>query len=104
MQIKASTLESQGVVGKKVCNFTFSKPSMISQYWQEISNAYKFFNLNPANVISDDYIIGQFKSRMEDTGPSAQPELKLQLRILGNARGSQRLLDTATDGESIYSR
>ena len=77
---------------------------MTDESGQDIAEAYKYLNITPNDFTSDQYIINAYRSRLEDTSASNQPQLKQMLLRLGNARQSQRLLDAATDGKTTVDK
>ncbi|KAI5236103.1 cysteine proteinase [Aureobasidium subglaciale] len=80
--MKSSTLASQEVLSKK-----------------DINQAYKALGVDQdsQHTISDEHIIGIYRSRWSDTGPQGQADLKLALKTLGHARKSRSLIDAAAD-------
>lgn len=71
----------------------------LTHFLKDTLEAYKQLDISSITSVSDDFIIGRYRSRMEDTGPAMQPHLKAILKTLGNARQSQKLLDAASDGQ-----
>jgi len=59
--------------------------------------AYDYLDVDPQ--ASDEYIIGKYRSRLADTGPSMHAQIKSMLEKLGRARMSQALRDAASDSE-----
>lgn len=82
---EAVTLESQGVIGRK-----------------DILEAFKYFDVSPTSSNNDEIILGRYRSRLDDSSPSAQPHIKAMLKRVGHARGSQKLIDAASDGKTLY--
>jgi ubiquitin carboxyl-terminal hydrolase 25/28 len=81
------TLASQGVSNRR-----------------EVAAAYKYFGIEPAHapILQDDHIIGLFKSRLQDIGPAAVEESRKQLRIIGGARNSERIMQVSNDALETY--
>lgn len=73
---------------------------------RDIENAYRYLALDPsrASSIGDDEILGNFESRLTDTSAGLEAELRQQLRILGEARGSYKLKDAASNGKCVCFR
>ncbi|KAF2868909.1 hypothetical protein BDV95DRAFT_106347 [Massariosphaeria phaeospora] len=71
---------------------------------REIAKAYRHFGIEPrhANTINEDHIIGSFRSRLSDESHNMVEETRKQLRIIGSARNSQRILDEASDAIETY--
>ncbi|KAF1843760.1 ubiquitin C-terminal hydrolase-like protein [Cucurbitaria berberidis CBS 394.84] len=61
--------------------------------------AYQYFNIDPshAGVISDEHIIGCFKALLPDISSSQADEARKQLRVLGDARNSDKIRVEASD-------
>ena len=85
LNLKASTLSSQGVVGRKA-----------------IDSAYRYLGFNTHDTFSDQTIIDRYQSRLVDTGPSGQAELRDKLKTLATARQSSVLADAANDTINTY--
>ncbi|KAF2155379.1 cysteine proteinase [Myriangium duriaei CBS 260.36] len=83
--MKASILESEGIIGQK-----------------SIDEAYRYLGFAPSVAVTDEIIIDRYRSRMQDTGPSAQPALRAMLKSLASARQSRALLDAASDTIDTY--
>lgn len=83
--MESTTLASQDVLSKK-----------------DINQAYLSFGIQPrtADVVADDNIVGLYRSRWSDSGPAQQADLKIALKKLAQARGSQMMLDAASDSMS----
>ncbi|KAH7378780.1 hypothetical protein BKA66DRAFT_442804 [Pyrenochaeta sp. MPI-SDFR-AT-0127] len=66
---------------------------------RDLETAYQYFGIDPAhaNVISDDHIIGTFKARLADISPSLADETRKQLRVLGDARNSDKIRAEAAE-------
>jgi len=64
---------------------------------QELQEAYNFLDVDPST--SDSFIVNKYRSRLDDTGLSMQMQMKQMLQKLGRARGSQILLDAASDSQ-----
>ncbi|CAI6338812.1 unnamed protein product [Periconia digitata] len=71
---------------------------------RDLERAYRFFGIDPlhTSVLSDNFIVGVFKSRMADMGPSMANDLRSHLRIIGQARGSDSLKAAANDTIETY--
>jgi ubiquitin carboxyl-terminal hydrolase 25/28 len=71
---------------------------------REVDAAYQYFGIEPGHAvhINDEHIIGFFKSRLSDTGPSMADELRRQLRVIGEARGSASIRAEAADALETY--
>jgi ubiquitin carboxyl-terminal hydrolase 25/28 len=84
LEMKMVMLESEGHYGR-----------------QDVVNAYKYFTLDPrqANELTDLYIRGVFESRIESIPKASEAEAREKLRLIGVARGSQALLEAASNGE-----
>lgn len=67
----------------------------------EINSAYKFFNVRPDAVESDDHIIGLYRSRIE-SAPAQREGARECLAIIGKARCSQKIHSVATDRTPTY--
>lgn len=85
LTMKASLLESQGVIGQKA-----------------VLEAYQYLGFDPKMPITDQEILDRFRSRMQDTGPSAQPALRGMLKRLATIRQSAALTDAADDVVETY--
>lgn len=82
LQMQVSLLASQGVTSKR-----------------DLDNAYRCFGIDPghANVIGDDHIIGSFRARLSDISVSQAENARKQLRVLGDARNSEKIRSEAAD-------
>jgi ubiquitin carboxyl-terminal hydrolase 25/28 len=71
---------------------------------REVDAAYQYFGIEPAHgvLINDEHIIGVFKSRLSDTGPSQVDEARRQLRVIGDARNSDMIRAEAADALETY--
>lgn len=87
LQTQVSLMASRGVTSKR-----------------DLDTAYKSFGIDPAHarVIGDDHIIGSFRARLADISPAQADEARRQLRILGNARDSDRIRAEAADAIETY--
>jgi ubiquitin carboxyl-terminal hydrolase 25/28 len=87
LNTQVAILASQGVSNRK-----------------DVANAYRFIGMDPghAYMLTDDHIIGQFKSRLQDIGPAAVEETRNALRIIGNARNSDRIRQAASNAIETY--
>lgn len=62
----------------------------------DIRNAYNALGIDvEANILYDDYIIGNFQSRAADS-PRQEPELRRALQIIGQHRSSPKILSMAS--------
>lgn len=68
---------------------------------EEINSAYRFFNVRPDAVESDDHIIGLYRSRIE-SAPAQREAARECLATIGKARCSQSILSVATDKTPTY--
>ncbi|KAF2011767.1 cysteine proteinase [Aaosphaeria arxii CBS 175.79] len=70
----------------------------------ELRNAYQYFGINPrdADYISDEHVLQNFRSRLPDIGPGQDEEARNVLRIIGNARNSDRLRQEASNAFETY--
>jgi hypothetical protein len=75
---------------------------VISQ--RDLNRAYQYFNIDPghAHVISDEHIIGCFRARLSDISPLQADEARKQLRVLGDARESDKIRAEASDSVETY--
>lgn len=87
LQTQVSLMASKGVTSKR-----------------DLDAAYKSFGIDPAHasVIGDDHIIGSFRARLSDISPVQAEEARRQLRILGNARDSDRIRAEAADAIETF--
>lgn len=88
LELQLATMQSQGYYGRA-----------------EIGKAYRYFNIDPDNAaeMSDEHILGIFQSRLDSEPRHRDVELRQQLRIIGQARGSAMLQDSASNCESLPS-
>jgi ubiquitin carboxyl-terminal hydrolase 25/28 len=86
LEMKMALLASEGAYGRG-----------------NVAAAYKYFMLDPkqAPELTDNFIRGSFESRMGSISKAEGQEAREQLRIIGTARGSQALLDAASDGMCV---
>jgi ubiquitin carboxyl-terminal hydrolase 25/28 len=72
----------------------------------EVEQAYRFIGVDPSHAhhITDDHIIGQFRSRLSDISPSAVQDTRNALKIIGFARKSKRLEEEASNVIETYSQ
>jgi ubiquitin carboxyl-terminal hydrolase 25/28 len=63
---------------------------------KEIEDAYKFFTLDPNANLTDDNIIGNYKSRIE-SAPRQKDEARQCLRKIAKARNSEKIEAVAND-------
>ncbi|KAI9717372.1 MAG: hypothetical protein M1812_004724 [Candelaria pacifica] len=74
LQTKAVMMQSEGEISTK-----------------DIREAYRYFNLDPqSSSLDDQTIIGVFQSRLSDA-PKQEADARLALRIIGQARGSEKI-------------
>ncbi|KAI8939720.1 hypothetical protein NX059_003470 [Plenodomus lindquistii] len=87
LQTQVSLMASQGLTSK-----------------HDLDAAYKSFGIDPAHAsfIGDDHIIGCFRARLSDISPVQTDEARRQLRILGDARNSERIRAEAADAIETY--
>lgn len=87
LQMEVATLASRGCINRA-----------------EVITAYQYFGIDPQHtrVITDEHIIGVFRSRLSDISPSAIEEARRQLRIIGQARNSDTLVREASDAIETY--
>ncbi|KAI9773334.1 MAG: ubiquitin-specific protease ubp2 [Geoglossum simile] len=85
LSTKAALLESQGEFSSR-----------------DITQAYEYFRLRADGLdMEDDYIIGTYKSRVEDA-PRQQAEMREKLRIIGKARRSEKIQYVALNTVTTY--
>ena len=68
---------------------------------KEIEEAYKLLSLDPNAIEGDDHIIGMYKSRIE-AAPRQKDEARRCLKIIGEARNSDKIKDIANDTTMSY--
>lgn len=73
---------------------------------REAERAYQYFGIDPshAGIISDEHIIGSFRSRLSDISLIQAEEAKKQLRVLGDVRDSDRIRAEASGSIETYSQ
>jgi ubiquitin carboxyl-terminal hydrolase 25/28 len=73
---------------------------------REVEEAYRFIGMEPSHAhhITDEHIIGQFKSRLADISPSAVIDTRNALRIIGFARNSKKIQEEASNAIETYSQ
>lgn len=71
---------------------------------QEVNNAYRYFSIDPqhASSISDENVLAVFRSRLPDIGPGQVEEARNTLRIIGNARNSDKIRQEASNAIETY--
>jgi len=71
---------------------------------REAERAYQYFGIDPshAGIISDDHIIGSFRSRLSDISLIQAEEAKKQLRVLGDVRDSDKIRAEASGSIETY--
>jgi ubiquitin carboxyl-terminal hydrolase 25 len=80
LSTKVALLESKGEISSR-----------------DITQAYEYFGLRADGLdMEDDYIIGTYKSRVEDA-PRQQAEMRERLRIIGKARRSEKIQYVASN-------
>ncbi|KAH0542358.1 hypothetical protein FGG08_003203 [Glutinoglossum americanum] len=85
LSTKVAVLESQGEISSR-----------------DITQAYEYFRLRPDGLdMEDDYIIGTYKSRIEDA-PRQEAEMRTKLRIIGQARRSEKIQYVASNTVTTY--
>lgn len=82
LQMQVSLLASKGVTSKR-----------------DLDGAYRCFGIDPghADVVGDDHIIGSFRARLSDISASQAEDARRQLRVLGDARNSDKIRAEAAD-------
>ncbi|KAF2849315.1 ubiquitin C-terminal hydrolase-like protein [Plenodomus tracheiphilus IPT5] len=87
LQTQVSLMASKGIISKR-----------------DLDAAYKSFGIDPAHAgaIGDDHIIGCFRARLSDISPLQAEEARRQLRILGDARDSEKIRGEAADAIETY--
>ena len=74
----------------------------IGKYSSEgLAESYKYFGLSQTITYEDDFIIGAFKSRLQDA-PKQESEMRQALRIIGDHRKSKRIAAVAGDILDTY--
>ncbi|KAI9777700.1 MAG: ubiquitin-specific protease ubp2 [Geoglossum umbratile] len=69
---------------------------------RDITQAYEYFGIRADGLdMGDDYIIGTYKSRIEDS-PRQQAEAREKLRIIGQARRSEKIQYVASNTVTTY--
>lgn len=73
---------------------------------KEVAHAYRYLGMDPkhAHILSDDHILGVFRSRLLDISPAAVEEARHNLRIIGNGRNSERIRQEASNAIETYSQ
>jgi hypothetical protein len=65
----------------------------------ELSASYEYFGVDPGKYNSDEaFIIGSFESRVRDA-PVHEHQARANLRIIGHALKSQRILNASDKGD-----
>ena len=87
LEMQVSILASNGLTSKR-----------------DLDAAYRFFGIEPAHagVIGDDHIIGSFRARLSDISPSQIDGTRKQLRVLGDARNSDKIRSEAADAIETF--
>lgn len=87
LEMQVQMLASQGVTNRK-----------------EITDAYRYLGVDPGHLhlISDDHILGAFRSRLQDISPAAVEETRNALRIIGRSRNSERIKQEASNAIETY--
>lgn len=68
---------------------------------QTLADAFRTIGITNNNDISDDVVIGSFEARLSDA-PMQEQQMRESLAIIGEHRGSQRLIDFARNVVSTY--
>jgi ubiquitin carboxyl-terminal hydrolase 25/28 len=71
---------------------------------KEVSSAYAYLGIEPGHAghLTDDIIIGRFRARLQDISPAVVEETRNALRIIGNARQSQKIIQEASNAIETY--
>lgn len=71
---------------------------------KDVDKAYRYFGIDPSHrsFITDDHIIGVFRSRLSDMGPSLANDLRKHLRTIGQARNSDTIKGASNDTIETY--
>jgi hypothetical protein len=97
--LQAISLERNSEVIQEACALEFSK----GRYDMEaLRKAFRSMGLafEDDNSYDDNYILGMFHSRLEDMAMHER-DLRNDLRIIGDFRGSRTICDIADNGEYI---
>lgn len=66
----------------------------------ELGDAYRYLGFEISNGLPEEnHVIGTFNSRLEDTAPQQQAELRRSLQIIGDHLNSPKILAIATDSK-----
>lgn len=67
----------------------------------DVEAAYRYIGVEPSHAValSDEIIVSSFSSRLSDTAPALQTELREKLRLIGQARNSELIRQAAADGK-----
>jgi ubiquitin carboxyl-terminal hydrolase 25 len=69
---------------------------------KQLNEAYRYFSFSPRSEgISDDLIIGNFQSRLQDA-PKQEAEMRAHLKTIAEHRHSRRIRDTADETLKTY--
>ncbi|KAF2459645.1 hypothetical protein BDY21DRAFT_370337 [Lineolata rhizophorae] len=87
LQTKTAILASEGKISRK-----------------DVDRAYAYFGIEKAHVgvLSDEHIIGQFQSRLQDAAPAQEGTLREMLRVIGQARQSETIKQAASNTIETY--
>ncbi|KAF2466740.1 cysteine proteinase [Lindgomyces ingoldianus] len=71
---------------------------------KEVEKAYRWFGLDErhSSLLSDDFIIGQFKARLADIPPAQVEAARNNLRTIGYARQSEKIQNEASNAIETY--
>jgi ubiquitin carboxyl-terminal hydrolase 25/28 len=71
---------------------------------QEVARAYQYIGMDPdrADVVTDENIIGQFRSRISNIGPADAEESRNALRVIAFARKSDKIRQEAANAIENY--
>ncbi|KAF2007941.1 cysteine proteinase [Amniculicola lignicola CBS 123094] len=71
---------------------------------KEVEDAYRYLGLDPSHkaALTDDIIISQFRARLGSISPAVVDETRSMLRIIGNARGSNDIIQEASNAIESY--
>jgi ubiquitin carboxyl-terminal hydrolase 25 len=69
----------------------------------DVEDAYRYFtiDLRVAPSLVDEHILGIFQSRLADSPPAQEADLRRRLHIIGKARGSLALMEAAEHSEFL---
>ena len=89
LSVEIATMASQGFITRK-----------------DVEDAYRYFTIDPQRApnMEDGHILGLFQSRLESAPAHQENDIRQQLRIIGQARGSNMLTDAASNSKCICFR